>query len=114
MTELLAGACFLFALAVSALCWAQRDEIAFLRTSLTEKRDHAHRVERAQAGLPEIKAELPPHDAPPPGLQARIDQAIGAWGLGATQEQLQNDVRAYRREGREWQWIAEQLESELV
>ena len=97
-----------------ALCVMQRSEIAYLRGLLAQKHEHQRRIERADAGLPELQPEIQKPDICPPGLQVRLDEAIGAWDSTATQNQKHHDVGQWRREGRSWEWIVDELESEIL
>lgn len=101
----------LFVAAV-ALCGMQRGEIRYLRGQLELRQQHERRIERVAAGLSEIEVKHEPEDVPPPGIQTRLEEAIGAWSGGATQEQLWSDVRAYRQQKKSWQWIVNELESD--
>lgn len=104
----LGGAAFFGALAL-----AYRGENRFLRTQLEQRRDHEQRMERVHVGLPEIKVDPPEADIPPPGVAIAIEDAIGAWDSAETQRQMRTDVTAWRREGKEWGWIVEQLREAL-
>lgn len=97
-----------------ALLWAQRNEILYLRGRLGEKHDHEHRIERTEAGLPELKVDPPHDDTPPPALAAEIEELLGQWESAATQEQLRQDIQAWRRDGQEWDWILDRMRDEVL
>lgn len=110
---IIVGAMSIVAIVALLLCWAQRDEIRYLRTQLEQRRDHERRVERVTNGLHELPYEPPKKVVIPPSMQIRIDEAISAWGSPVTQDQKRADVQAWLQEGRDIQWIVTQLEDEL-
>lgn len=113
---LVGGLLFTTALAAAAsgIVVSQRSYILHLRVLLEQKHEHVRRVERVEAGLPELAVERSKPDICPPGLQARIDEAIEAWEGGHIQDQKHNDMREWRQEGRSWEWIAAELEKDMA
>lgn len=107
MTAVLA---FALAVVLGLLLWRQHGEIQWLRAQLAERRDHEHRVERAQAGLPEVKVQPAGSDAPPPGVAVQIEALIGQWDSAVTQDQYRADVGAFRRDGVPWEEIPRRLQ----
>lgn len=114
MSEALTGGLAVALVMALALLWAQRSEIRYLRGMLEAQKDHERRVERTVAGLPEVAQEVKPPDVPREITRTRIEQAIGAWASLETQVQLRSDVAGWRREGRDWEWIADELEKDLA
>lgn len=97
-----------------ALIVAQRAELRAVRGQLERQLSHGRRIDRVTSGLPELEAEIKKPDLCPPGLQVRLDEAIGAWGSAAVQEQKRRDVAAWRGEHRSWDWVVAELEKELL
>lgn len=104
---------FVAAVAI-AYALAQQGQVRWFRKQLEERQEHRQRIERVEAGLPEIKLPDPVEDRPPPGIQMAIDEAIDAWDSASTQAGKREDVLAWRQEGRDWEWIVQQLRDDLA
>lgn len=114
MGWIIAGLLALIIVALAALLWSQRNEIFYLRSRLDARWDHEHRIERMEAGLPEVKMPEPRSDTPPPGIAAAIEDVLGAWDSQATMDQKRADIRGWRQDGQPWEWILHELQSEVL
>lgn len=87
--------------AAGVLCW-------FLFRNL----DHTQRIQRRQAGLPEVPRDkvVPPKERE--ALPAEIRDLIAPWGSAHVRRQLEEDARRLRSRGAPWGEIKRMLEVE--
>jgi hypothetical protein len=86
-----------------------KEERDWLRTELAKLQDHTLRMERLQAGAP----ELPPEKRKPaPELTQRIMDAIKLWGDSSIREHLEHKALRALARGVTEEKILEMLEAE--